>query len=799
MFTLFLAIAWGLGLLLYFGTIYVKTVVLLLLLVMLVWMFLINRARVLFLLVFLLIGFGWAWQDDIRTASKLAQLLPIQEKENVTVHFKGTIDSFPIVDGDRWRFFLRTEEVILNGDAHKMKERIWVNIRLTAAEEKDLVSTLLRGDRISLPLSLSLPNPPTNPGAFDFPQYLWQNYATFQGTSEGVSNVMYLGASNQFWWKSTTHTRNYLEGQLDHIFSPEIAALMKGMLLGDQREVSPELEAVYRDTGIIHILAISGTHVMLVIGALFLALHLFRVTRERTYEILFIFLPIYMLLTGLSPSVVRACLMGMIYVLAKRLQYRYSSWHAIAIVFILLTIINPRIFFGVGFQLSFTVTLGIILFTQGFAAKIRAKLPSLSEPVANAVSLTLIAQAFAFPILITSFYEFPLVSVMVNLLLMPIYSILIPWGYLALIIAMISTGVGKLIALPLDGILHMIHNLLERMLQIPQLIISIGVPAFWWWIIYFLLVLLFILPIAFEKPRLKSVIAAVLMLLLLTPLLLKATDSTIKITFIDVGQGDSIVIQGPRNQTILIDGGGAGYTFVQYEWQRKRDPFDVGKDVVVPALRGLGINQIDWLVISHGDSDHIGGLHHVVQQIKVNHVLVNGKAPTSALELELYDILRQREVPIYTAIRGPWLKWKEDVFWDILHPSSSINVNVESDNNASVVLLLTAYGRTFLFPGDIEAEGESKIIQQFPELDIDILKVAHHGSKTSTTDAFLHGINPEVAVISVGQNNFYGHPHPDVLQRIQEYKLHLFRTDIHGAITFTVARNGEVTYKLWKK
>lgn len=139
------------------------------------------------------------------------------------------------------------------------------------------------------------------------------------------------------------------------------------------------------------------------------------------------------------------------------------------------------------------------------------------------------------------------------------------------------------------------------------------------------------------------------------------------------------------------------------------------------------------------------------------------------------------------------------MFWDILHPSSSINVNVESDNNASVVLLLTAYGRTFLFPGDIEAEGESKIIQQFPELDIDILKVAHHGSKTSTTDAFLHGITPEVAVISVGQNNFYGHPHPDVLQRIQEYKLHLFRTDIHGAITFTVARNGEVTYKLWKK
>lgn len=793
--SLWIAIAWGLGLLFYYLEPTEKILLFLLIVSALIWIVKLNKRKMVFLILVLLLGICWAIFDDSRGSSQLNQVVDIEKMENLSLIATGRIDSFPVVDGDRLRFFFKMQNFEQDHKAVNIKERLWVSIRLLSQNEQSIAKTLVRGDQITLQLLVTTPSPPTNPGAFNFPNYLWGQYSYYQANGEGLDTITVVKPSSLWGWKGITEIRKSLERRLDQIQSKDIAGLMKGMLLGNQQEVSTELEEIYRDTGIIHILAISGTHVMLVIGALILLLQLLRLTRERTYEILFCFLPFYMIITGLSPSVVRASLMGMIYLLARRLYQRYSALKAISLVFMILTFFTPRIIFAVGFQLSFAVSLGLILFTQPLANKLKEQMHWLPKPICSALALTFIAQVFAFPILATTFNQIPLLSLPINLILMPFYALIIPWGYFALMIALIWQRAGEFIAVPLDGALNVIHFILSKVNAHPQFIYSVGSLPLWWWIIYCLLCLLIFTPMLHSARQLKNGLLIVCCLLLLMPYIYN--QSSIKVTFLDVGQGDSILIQGPRHHSILIDGGGVGFTFKKEDWQIRKDPYEVGKDVVLPALRSLGVTQLDWLVLTHGDGDHIGGLQEVVRQVPIKNVLVNGMVASTKLEQDLLQTIIDKKIPIYQAAVGPWLMWDGQIKLDILNPSEYALMGM-NDNDASIVLMLSAYGRKLLFTGDLEATGEERLIDQFEDLQTDILKVGHHGSKSSTTGPFLKHITPKIAVISVGKDNRYGHPNSDVMQRIKENQVDIYRTDLLGALTFTIKKNGQINYKQWK-
>lgn len=797
MITFIIALGWGLGLTIYYLAFPAKLTIILLALVLLVWMIRISSQRMALILLAIILGSLWGLLDDYRASSKLAQIIELQGNEQMPIVATGTIHSFPVVDGDRLRFLFLTENVGLEDRDIQTRERLWVSVRLLSEEEQFVAKNLSRGDTLELKSFLSTPKPPTNPGAFDFPRYLWQQYTEFQVMGEGINTIQVVETSSVFGWKGITYIRNLLENRIDQIFSTDNSGLMKGMLIGEQQEVSVELENIYRDTGIIHILAISGTHVLLVIGALVLVLRMFRITLERTYEVVLLFLPFYMILTGLSPSVVRASLMGIIYLIARRLHYQYSALHSISLVFILTTLLKPRLIFAVGFQLSFVVTLGLILCTQPFSNQLKKYFQRLPNKLISAFSFTFVAQIFAFPILVMTFYQFPLASIPINLLLMPVYALIIPWGYLSMVLAVFWPHLGKIIAYPLDGILAVIHLFLQQIVKLSYSVLSFKPLPTWWWGIYILLSILILVPLHLKRFW-KIGITLLCVILISMPFLLSWFDSSIRVTFLDVGQGDSIVIQGPRNQTILIDGGGEGYVFPNKEWQKRRNPYDVGKNVVIPALRSLGINEINWLVISHGDSDHIGGLLEVVRQIPIKNVLINGVQATTELEKELQYLIEEANIPVYIATKGPWLKWQGDIMWEVLNPSHDSSFSSVNDNDESVVLLLSAYNRKVLFTGDLEENGEIRILEDVHNMNIDVLKVGHHGSKTSTSDLLLESTLPKVAVISVGGTNRYGHPNAVVLDRLVKKQVEVYRTDHHGAITFTIHSDGVMTYKLWK-
>ena len=234
-----------------------------------------------------------------------------------------------------------------------------------------------------------------------------------------------------------------------------------------------------------------------------------------------------------------------------------------------------------------------------------------------------------------------------------------------------------------------------------------------------------------------------------------------------------------------MDAGGKNTWEIRETWRKKRDPYEVGKDVVLPFLRSRGITHVDRVVLTHGDMDHIGGIDALLGKMTFGAVLTNGTSP-KAKELELLAQFQAQSVPIWSG--EPGMKWTDmpGVEWKWLHPKQSAGY---SGNDASVVLQLTAYGNTVLFTGDIEADGENMLLENGIPV-IDILKVAHHGSKTSSTEAFLTATSPRYAVISAGQRNRYGHPSPEVLERFAKIGTHLFRTDRHGAVTLTISPKG---------
>lgn len=795
MFILYVAFAWGLGLLMVFVPFPVKVFLFVLCSVLFTYVFRNYGKQVWIALVFLIVAIAWAYMDDVKHRSPILEITHIMKDERVSMIVKGKIDSFPVVDGDRLRFFLQVEELFQNDVPWKIKERIWVSIRLVTQEEQQKAKLFSRGDRIALPVDLSLPRLPTNPGEFNFSHYLWQQYTYLQGYGEGLSSISMIQPANELGWKGVHNIRSFLEGRIDEVFSPEIAGLMKAMLLGVQEDLSADLEDIYRNTGIVHIVAISGSHVMLVIVSIYVLLHGFHITRERVYEILFVFLPFYMLLTGLSPSVVRASLMGMIYVLANRFYRPYSAIHAISIVFVFVTLISPRILYSIGFQLSFAITLSLVLFTQPVSEWLQKRL-KITPAISMALAVTIVAQLFSLPFIAYHFHVLPLSSIIVNALILPLFTLIIPWGYLCMLIAILFPQVAKWIALPLDGGMQVLHNLLKWIAELPYNLISFSILPTWWYVYYILVIILCLIPMGAKIKRIKRLFLILFCILMLAPWIQQYFDSSVKITILNVGQGDSIVIQGPKKFTMVIDGGGQNFTYPKENWQMRRDPFDVGDDVVVPALRSLGITSIDWLVLTHGDGDHIGGVKEIVKQLPIKHVLYNGKQPNTVMEKELMQLIQERKIPIYSAKVSPWLGWSDQVTWEIVHPNVE-DVAYLNDNEASVVLLLYAYGRTALFTGDLGEEGERKIASLLPE-SIDLLKVGHHGSRGSTTDVLLQKIRPKYAVISVGKNNRYGHPHQEVLQRLNDYQTIVFRTDLQGAITYQITRNGEIRWKSWK-
>lgn len=644
-------------------------------------------------------------------------LKPLAEQGR-TVWVRGSVESMIKRDGDVARFFLDIREwAEQSGSWERLPstERIALRVKLSSAEEALQVEEWTKNSIVTAPIQLSVPSPARNPHAFDYARYLhWQGVHV---TGEADFGRMLLESSGKGLGRWFQQWQNEAAELLEELFDDqETAGYMKSLLLGSGEDITTELAGMYADLGLTHVLAISGLHVTLVSGMFLWSLERIGAGRKWALITTVLFLAGYVLLVGASASAVRSGMMGGVGLVCQVLGRRVDGREIWAGTLIAMLLINPYQLWHVGFQLSFAVTLGLIVFVP-FSQQIFVRVPAWIRVL---VAVTITAQVVSFPFLVYHFHQFSSLSWLVNLVATPILSaVVLPLGYVALVLGMLHPSLAVWPVIVSTKLLHWIHAPLFALQQMRIPFSHWPHPSRWWLCLYG--VFLAALPVLWERGyhRRKD---AILCLALFLALLIAARQpfsgrEEVRITFLDVGQGDSIVVEIGNQKVYLMDAGGNLPLPARESWREKRDPFEAGKDVVLPFLRARGIERIDRVVMTHGDMDHIGGIHALLPRFSFGAVLVNGTSPQGT-EQEIIQSFRRQGVPILTGKPGDTWSDAPGVEWTWLHPGQT---PMDKGNNNSVVLQLVAYGVTVLFTGDVEQEGEALLLQR-GLAPVDVLK-----------------------------------------------------------------------------
>lgn len=687
---------------------------------------------------------------------KLHDMTPIEENITLKIHF---ID-YPAFDGNKMTSTVKA----LTG------ERLALTYYIQTKEEKAELASLIQPNTVcSISGILKTPDESRNPNAFDYRQYLMTQKIKYLITAESIQTCKQ--GEDSFYTKLMNYRKNSM-AVINRYFPENVSPFVNALLFGYDDQMDDNTAEAYRQLGLSHLLAISGLHVTIISGAVYFILLRSGFTREIVRIMLLIFLPIYGIITGASPSVIRSVVMAWIILFLSKWKHVISSLDALALSFHAYVLFNPFILYHVGFQLSFIVTFGLLLS--------KTLLAKTAHAFSNGFWISCLSQLVALPILLHSFYEFSLLSILLNIVYVPLFSIIIlPLCLITYLFLILLPHLGQVGANLLTAIFSIVNPFAEWVHQFKQFQMILGKPSTLLFLTFYLFFLAgFLLLEKFWMKRIKIVLAIILAPLILQFLVVKYSPVG-EITFIDVGQGDSIFIRLPYHQgNYLIDTGGR-VTFSAEDWQERKSNFDPGDDIVVPYLKSKGVTKIDKLILTHGDQDHIGSVKSIMENFRIGELLVGDSINKKDLELNTIHEAEKRGIMVKNILAG--MKWKSGGFqFFVLSPQKS----AIADNDASITLFSKLGGKTWLFTGDLEEKGEQEMMQRMGRLKADVLKVGHHGSETSTSETFLAEVRPSVAIISVGKDNRYGHPHREVINRLNQYNVNIYRTDYYGAITY---------------
>ncbi|WP_166238420.1 DNA internalization-related competence protein ComEC/Rec2 [Paenibacillus turpanensis] len=746
----------------------------------------------------------------------------------------------PQIDGDRVSFRARAESMEdgQGGEQLPLNEMIQVTVKLAAEEELLKAKELQRGVRLQLQGELRLPLDAGNFGGFDYRRYLRLQRIHWQLQVKGFSAIELQESSGNPLTAALRYsdvTRQTIGAKIEAIFPDSIqSGYMKGLLLGERTDLDPEQYRDYSTIGMTHVLAISGLHVAVMLGGLMGLLRLFRMTREASYTVSMLFIPVYVLVTGASASVLRAGLMAFLGLYLLKKDRLKDGVHILCGAAILMLLWNPYYLWDVSFQLSYAVTLALMLWVP----PIDSALPIRRRWLRGAIAVTTAAQAASFPLTIYYFNQLHLLSWLANFVLVPVISfIVLPGSTIAVIASFFYEPAGGLIGLVISSINTAIDIAVAFCSERRAFRLIWASPPIWWLVTYYASAFTLLanlpsvrapaaaLPRIHKQRYLTRAGTAALSAALLIPQLGYVyspgwMNRNAQVSFIDIGQGDAALIQTPEGRNILVDGGGT-ISFLKQgeEWRKRKDPFEVGRKTLVPLLKKRGVHVLDAVIVSHADQDHIGGLQAVLEEIPVKALLFNGTVAPKDGAKQLFDTALALDVSLVPLAAGDRIDFENEASLEVLHPSpDSARITwLGEQNEQSVVFLLRLYESTFLFTGDIGVAEELAIIERLsaaeqqnlkanpgPAQDseptnflykedmtrIDVLKAAHHGSKSSSSEEWLQYWRPEITVISAGASNVYGHPSKDALERMTAAGTRIYRTDLDGEVQFSIRSYG---------
>ena len=625
-------------------------------------------------------------------------------------------------------------------------------------KKQEIVSELEIGSILEFEGKYNKPDSARNEGGFDYNLYLKSKkiYRSFQIDSYKIVdedkslNVKIIKLFNSI--------RKKIKECYQQNLKKEYADLLCGLTIGDKSNIDKDVIEKYRDASLSHVLAISGAHFAYII--LCLQILNKKLKRKRVGQIITLLGIIFFIeLTNSTPSVIRAGIMAIMPIIASIVHRKNDFWTTLCFSILVQFIINPYVIFDIGFQLSYGGVIGIVCFYERIQKIIKLKI----------ISVCLSANVVIIPIMMYQFqtisFSFLISNFLATILLGPIVIL----GFLSVIFRV------KIVFWLLNLLLFLFRKNAEICSSIPFAKLYIIRPT----LISIVLYYLFIFNIRLHKVYTKKLIALFIILSVIFNLNYELIIANIKdeilLNFVDVRQGDCCLIRY-EGKTIIIDGGGSD------------DNYDVGKSILLPYLLTKKINKIDYMFISHMDSDHCKGLFYVANNIKVEKIIIGLQAEEYTNLKTIKKIAEDKNIKIVIVQAGDIInisKIKVTVLW----PIKELMINENGINNNSLVFRIDFKKNSFLFTGDIEKEAEEKILDIYKYnskiLDVDVLKVGHHGSKTSSIDNFILATSPKIALIGVGKNNKFGHPSESTIEKLNNIRCKIYRTDKTGEIKLT--------------
>lgn len=712
---------------------------------------------------------GFTLRADEQQNAESEKLIPLFENEPVV--FTGFVDTEPEGGGRRVRCIVQTDGILRADGSLSSGRRVLVETKKTEWSD-----SLFTGVRVRIAGALGQFPGPRNPGEFDPRRYFGlKGVSGVVVVEENNAIAVLLEGSRTSMWSLMASARRAFARKIDERHGETVGAYLKGLILAERGNIPFEIKQSFVDTGTIHILAVSGLHVALVAVVFYSVFGLFRLPRWSVAVLTMLGLFGYMILTGATASVVRATIMACVILSGKLLERRADMYQALAISALIILLVDSTQLFDVGFQLSYAAVISIV-WLYPFFEKLISRIPErfeeirVLEQVLKLFAVSLAAQLGTLPFTAYYFERISIVSLAANLIAVPVSSLNLMVGFATIAASFVNEWAAGTFAAVNDLLVSFLLGFVGEAARVPfSTLNTAGVSGAFPFVYYAGLTGLFVQNRwGILKKLLFMTLAGSTLFLYLG--LFQKEEIGLAVTVLDVGQGDAVLVRFPNGKCLLIDGGPKSLTY------------DAGERIVAPYLRRVGVDRIDALAISHPHSDHLGGVEFLTRSFKVGMVYEATEAGVSGMHRSLRNTIESEGILKRIVGAGEVIDLDPNARVYLMNPlpghDSSDNLN-----NHSIVMKIIYGSTSLLLPGDAEEETEERMQRRFGGfLDSDILKVGHHGSVTSSSDEFLDSITPDIAIISVGTKNKFHHPSPEVVRKLMDRGVALYRTDRDGAI-----------------
>lgn len=647
--------------------------------------------------------------------------------------------SIQLNDSDNYLVFV--DDFKIDGDYLKIEGKV-SNVKVIATyyissfeEQQYLIKNIKYGSLLEIKGNVVDQSNSTIPNGFNYKDYLEKSGIN---NSIIIENIKVISQSNNIFYvvKNKAYERISLFKNPNYMYA---------FILGNTDYIGSDINDMYVENGITHLFSLSGLHVGIFALIIMKLLKIFRIKEFKRICIVFAFLLVFAFITGYSPSIIRATILFFLVALNKYLKFNVKTENILIVTFAVSLLLKPNDIYNVGFQLSYIVTYFLIVSNFLFKSKNAIKVSFLIGVISCISSL---------PIIINLNGEINLFSIFNNIIFVPFVSyIIFP---LALFTYMFPF---------MQNIFYFFVEIMEHLsifLNDFKLIIVVRNITFICVVIYY--IFLFLL---FKTKKLKFLVLNFLLILIIKFSIV--LDKNTYFYFLDVGQGDSMFILTENKKSIIIDTGGK-IDYEKEEWAVRRTNYSICEDTLIPFYKSLGAKEIDYMFVTHGDVDHAKEARCISENMNVKQSFINSDGVTDYEKLDNYKKFGNSFIEI-----------------DNVKIYNINSVLYDNENDNSLVLLVVINNLKFLLMGDASIKVEKNLITNYDLSDVDVLKVGHHGSKSSSSKEFIDEINPKYAIISVGENNRYNHPSNEVLDNLKNSII--YRSDKDGTILFKISDN----------